>query len=434
MKTKETMGITIISLVITIIILLILSGVTISIIVGENGILTKARLAKQMSEVSSEKEAIQLDVTLANMENILDTSNKYYLGIPLYDKTLENGNEWNIIVENESQTIYGTGWNYIEKETEIANYGKTQYGWLVNYESGELKEFEENKYTQLKYGNKLAVIDGLIFNLDSSIIENSNKENIQQTLGSNVELVNFDWNENSGLTSKEFNFDGVNDYIKIKYDDKDQKEQLAKGGFTFEFYGILDDGITYNADNEIVPKNVEPFQGVFCYWNGDESKQARFRVGTGYSNNSFRWNAGFGNYFSDYIDEKGGMGWNVMYKDVYEKGKRAYYAVTLDCSNDYSKTENEYYKASFYKNGEKQYEGRYNKKSWNDFVSNELNGLKFFCIGRSSMQGDGWWCYSKMKANAIRLYSRGLSEQEIKKNYDSTILYYSTLVENEKSR
>ena len=38
------------------------------------------------------------------------------------------------------------------------------------------------------------------------------------------------------------------------------------------------------------------------------------------------------------------------------------------------------------------------------------------------MQGDGWWCYSKMKANAIRLYSRGLSEQEIKKNYDSTIL------------
>ena len=144
MKTKETMGITIISLVITIIILLILSGVTISIIVGENGILTKARLAKQMSEVSSEKEAIQLDVTLANMENILDTSNKYYLGIPLYDKTLENGNKWNIIVENESQTIYGTGWNYIEKETEIANYGKTQYGWLVNYESGELKEFEEN--------------------------------------------------------------------------------------------------------------------------------------------------------------------------------------------------------------------------------------------------------------------------------------------------
>ena len=51
-----------------------------------------------------------------------------------------------------------------------------------------------------------------------------------------------------------------------------------------------------------------------------------------------------------------------MYKDVYEKGKRAYYAVTLDCLNDYSKTENEYYKASFYKNGEKQYEGRYNKK------------------------------------------------------------------------
>ena len=432
MKTKEIRGVTIISLVITIIILLILSGVTISTISGENGILTKARLAKQMSEVSSEKEAIQLDATLANMENILDTSNKYYLGIPLYDKTLENGNKWNIIVENGSQTIYGTGWNYIEKGTEIANYGKTKYGWLVNYESGELKEFEEDKYTQLKYGNKLAVTDGLILNLDSSIIENSNKENIQQTLGSNVELVNFDWNENSGLTSKEFNFDGVNDYIKIKYDDKDQKEQLAKGGFTFEFYGILDDGITYNADNEIVSKNIEPFQGVFCYWNGDESKQARFRVGTDYSNNGFRWNAGQGIYFSDYGYNN--ACWNIIYKNIYEKGKMAYYAITLDCSSNYSESEKEYYRAICYKNGEKIYDGRYNKKSWDTFIKDDLEKLKYFCIGRSSMAGDGWWCYSKMKANAIRLYSRGLSEQEIKKNYDSTILYYSTLVENEKSR
>ena len=80
MKTKGIKGITIISLTITIIILLILSGVSISTISGENGILTKTRLAKQMSEVSSEKEAIQLDVMLANMENKFDNSNKYYIG------------------------------------------------------------------------------------------------------------------------------------------------------------------------------------------------------------------------------------------------------------------------------------------------------------------------------------------------------------------
>lgn len=72
MKTKEARGITIISLVVTIIIMLILAGVTISSLTSENGIITKARLAKQMSETSSEKEAIQLDITLAKMDNILD--------------------------------------------------------------------------------------------------------------------------------------------------------------------------------------------------------------------------------------------------------------------------------------------------------------------------------------------------------------------------
>ena len=48
MKIKELQrnkGITLISLVITIIVLLILAGVTIATLVGENGIITKAREA-----------------------------------------------------------------------------------------------------------------------------------------------------------------------------------------------------------------------------------------------------------------------------------------------------------------------------------------------------------------------------------------------------
>ncbi len=79
MKTKEIKGITLVALVITIVVLLILAGVSLNMVLGGNGIITKAKLAKQMSEVSSEKEAIQLDVMLANMENKFDNSNKYYI-------------------------------------------------------------------------------------------------------------------------------------------------------------------------------------------------------------------------------------------------------------------------------------------------------------------------------------------------------------------
>ena len=43
MRTKEIKGITIISLVVTIIVLLILAGVSISTLVGENGIVDNAK-------------------------------------------------------------------------------------------------------------------------------------------------------------------------------------------------------------------------------------------------------------------------------------------------------------------------------------------------------------------------------------------------------
>ena len=43
MRTKEIKGITIISLVVTIVVLLILAGVSISTLVGENGVVDNAK-------------------------------------------------------------------------------------------------------------------------------------------------------------------------------------------------------------------------------------------------------------------------------------------------------------------------------------------------------------------------------------------------------
>lgn len=62
LKTKEEKGITLIALVITIIILLILAGVSIAMLTGNNGILTQAKNAKKNFEDTSEKEQVQLAV------------------------------------------------------------------------------------------------------------------------------------------------------------------------------------------------------------------------------------------------------------------------------------------------------------------------------------------------------------------------------------
>ena len=60
MKSKKNNGITLIALVITIIVLLILAGVTIATLTGENGILTRASEASEQTEIAEEEEAIRL--------------------------------------------------------------------------------------------------------------------------------------------------------------------------------------------------------------------------------------------------------------------------------------------------------------------------------------------------------------------------------------
>ena len=62
---KDMKGITLIALVITIIVLLILAGVSIATLTGQNGILTQANNAKTQTEIANEKEAISLAYTRA---------------------------------------------------------------------------------------------------------------------------------------------------------------------------------------------------------------------------------------------------------------------------------------------------------------------------------------------------------------------------------
>ena len=57
---KET-GVTLVSLVVTIIILIILAGISINTLVGDNGVITKAQQAKENTLLAQEEEAKQLN-------------------------------------------------------------------------------------------------------------------------------------------------------------------------------------------------------------------------------------------------------------------------------------------------------------------------------------------------------------------------------------
>lgn len=58
-KTKENLGITLIAFVITIVVLLILAGISINLVLGENGIISKTKDAKEKTEYAQEYERVQ---------------------------------------------------------------------------------------------------------------------------------------------------------------------------------------------------------------------------------------------------------------------------------------------------------------------------------------------------------------------------------------
>lgn len=105
---KRDNGITLVSLIITIIVLLILAGVTLSFILGENGVINKSQVAVNEYEKEAEKESKLLSDIDSYMETIIDvvkvgdyveydptknvTDTKKLSYISNVGSTLENGN------------------------------------------------------------------------------------------------------------------------------------------------------------------------------------------------------------------------------------------------------------------------------------------------------------------------------------------------------
>jgi len=79
MQNRKNKGITLIALVVTIIVLLILAGISISMLTVQNGILNRASEAKEKTEIASEDEKRKL----AQAEALMNTEKTTYKGVTL---------------------------------------------------------------------------------------------------------------------------------------------------------------------------------------------------------------------------------------------------------------------------------------------------------------------------------------------------------------
>lgn len=89
---RNQKGITLIALVITIIVLLILAGVSIAMLAGDNGVLSKSRQAKSDNELGAAKDQVALLATeaLTNYyeETYVNSNNATYNGTALQSKII----------------------------------------------------------------------------------------------------------------------------------------------------------------------------------------------------------------------------------------------------------------------------------------------------------------------------------------------------------
>ena len=83
---KNQKGITLVALVITIVVLLILDGVTISMVMGPNGVLTNSHIAKEKSSNGTANDALSTALSSISTNYYATTTN----GTPLSNVTEQN--------------------------------------------------------------------------------------------------------------------------------------------------------------------------------------------------------------------------------------------------------------------------------------------------------------------------------------------------------
>lgn len=168
-KSRENKGITIIALVVTIIILLILTGVTIATLTVENGLLQRSEIAKEENKGAKELELIKLAVsaTQAEGQGIITTEN-------LNKELKANFNNDTEVSETLLWWIYKGNRSY-----KISKEGKVEEGDLLPDEYQQIEYIESRGAqcidTEYIFRKKPKVIGEIMITLgeDRDIMGNS---------------------------------------------------------------------------------------------------------------------------------------------------------------------------------------------------------------------------------------------------------------------
>ena len=148
---KKEKGITLVALVVTIIVLIILAGISINLLLGDNGLITKAKEAKRQQKIAEIKEKISLELASAETDAIIrnesleeqqlnDIVSKYGILQDDKDTILTKDDNYEISLKEIWYGTLSTSGSYSDKKKQIEMLEK------------ELKDLQD-KYDELEQIN-----------------------------------------------------------------------------------------------------------------------------------------------------------------------------------------------------------------------------------------------------------------------------------------
>ena len=238
---KNERGITLIALVVTIVVLIILAGISISMLTGENGIITRAQESKIQTEIGKEKEYITLSVSAIRGDKIAkgDTSE------------ITNGELQNEInnYTNEA-TVTGSGTLIVTYESG-RSYEVEQDGSITQKEELTPEEAQKIVYATIGGYNTLGLLvetaDGTVYYVDD----------LQTNIMQKIEITDAEVITTNGIRESGSNY-FIDNEGKVYTWGNNEYGQLGNGtevGYSDELICISD-----IPDNALNGKNIVEVQ------------------------------------------------------------------------------------------------------------------------------------------------------------------------------
>ena len=299
---NQNNGITLIALVVTVVVLMILAGISIGMLTGDNGIINQAKQGKEETEISEEKEIINISVTQAMDADVMGNIEKDKLQEKLNSNTNDGATE--VIDSGDTLVV-----KFVEKNRyyEIDKDGNTE---------GPKELTKDDNVGDLSKGGTVDGSEEKPFEINC--IEDLVTFSIM-TNGGNAEL---------GIESNQFK----NQYV-ILMRTLDFNSIFSYNDYTTKKYGDLNtDGVIEDIRTELTKTNdscvgfepINNFQGDFdgkgneiqnIYINRDEKAAFMISSAYGYIAESIK-NLGITGNITSKNEHAAGIiiGWTVGHK------------------------------------------------------------------------------------------------------------------------